>query len=216
MADSALKERLKHLQNVQRWCLESEATPRINAMLESARSEPGIPVLHEELDRDPWLLNCVNGTLELKTGELREHRREDYLTKLCPTPYQPEAACPAWQHFLDGMFQKKAAVITFLQRLLGMCLTGDVSEHVLPIFHGRGANGKTTLINAVLNALGDEYAIKIRTDVLMQPKGERHPTEIADLFGRRLVVASETPQGERLNEAPVKDLTGGERLHADA
>ena len=71
MADWALGERLKHLQNVQRWCLESEATPRINAMLESARSEPGIPVLHEELDRDPWLLNCVNGTLELKTGELR-------------------------------------------------------------------------------------------------------------------------------------------------
>ncbi len=168
--------------------------------------------MHQQLDNNPWLLNCVNGTLKLKTGKLREHRRTDYITKLCPTPFLPDAPCPTWLRFLEGVFQRKARLIVFIQRLLGLCLTGDVSEHILPIFWGAGANGKTTLLNAVLKTLGDEYAMKARTELLLQSRGERHPTEIADLFGRRLVAASETPQGARLNESLVKDLTGGERL----
>ena len=72
--------------------------------LNLARSEPGIPVLPEQLDRDPWLLNCANGTLELRAGRLRDHRREDYLTKSCPTEYHPGATCPTFLSFLDAVF----------------------------------------------------------------------------------------------------------------
>lgn len=214
-----LKARLRDLQRVQKWCLESESAKHINAMLDLARSEPGIPILPDQMDRDPWLLNCANGTVGLRTGRLREHCREDHLTKLCPTPYSPDAPCPTWERFLGAVFpdpedEPDRPLITFVQRLLGRCLTGDVSEQILPIFWGSGANGKSTLVNAVLDTVGGDYAMKANADLLMASRGERHPTELAGLFGMRLVVASETQQGRRLNEALVKDLTGGEPIRA--
>src|SRR5205085_12471631 len=132
---------------------------------------------------------------DLRDGELYPHCREDDLTKLCPTDYCPDAACPTWERFLNDIFKGDKELITFVQRLLGRCLTGDVSEQVLPIFWGGGANGKSTLVNAVLETVGRDYAMKASTDLLMQRRGERHPTELADLFGMRLVVASETRQG---------------------
>jgi putative DNA primase/helicase len=183
-------------------------------MLELARSEPGIAVLPDQLDRDPWLVNCVNGTLDLRDGKLRGHRREDYLTKLCPTPFDPEAACPAWERFLLAIFRQDGELIRFVQRLLGRALSGDVSEQILPIFWGGGANGKSTLVNAIMRVMGPDYAMKASPDLLMSRRGERHPTELADLFGMRLVVASETHQGRRLDEALIKDMTSGERIRA--
>jgi putative DNA primase/helicase len=144
-----LKEKLTDVKRVMKFCLDSESAARINAMLDLARSEPGIPILPDDLDRDPWLFNCPNGTLELKTGNLREHRREDYITKISPTEYHPEAKCPTWDRFLDSVFQNDKGLIAFVQRFLGYCLTGDVSEQVLPIFWGSGSNGKTTLLNCV-------------------------------------------------------------------
>src|SRR5262249_21739533 len=98
------QEEFAQLQTEMEWALKSEAAARINAALDLARSEPGIPILPEEMDRDPWLLNCPNGTLELKTATLREHRREDYITKLCPTEYHPDATCPLWEQFLNNIF----------------------------------------------------------------------------------------------------------------
>src|SRR5205085_7246126 len=126
---------------------------------------------------------------------LREHRREDLITKLCPTEYHPAARCPVFGRFLAAVFRGDDELIGYVQRLLGRCLTGDVSEQILPVFWGGGANGKSTLVNAVLETVGRDYAMKASTDLLMQRRGERHPTELADLFGMRLVVASETRQG---------------------
>jgi putative DNA primase/helicase len=222
MSDGATDSRKKRLQRAQHllnWALECESARRINAMLDLARSEPCIPILPEQMDADPWLFNCPNGTVDLRTGALREHRREDYITKLCPTRYDPDARCPAWCRFLEAVFPTDEGVaddelITFMQRLLGRCLTGDVSEQFLPIFWGSGANGKSTLVNTVLGTLGGDYAMKANADLLMTSRGERHPTEVAQLFGMRLVVASETSEGRKLNEALVKDLTGGEPLRA--
>jgi putative DNA primase/helicase len=211
--------RLAAAQKQLTWALKSEAAPRLNAMVELARSEPGIPVLPEQLDKNPWLFNCPNGTLELDTGRLREHRREDYITKLCPTPYDPRATCPTWERLLESVFPSDDGapdreLITFVQRLLGRCLSGDVSEQILAIFWGVGANGKTTLLNGVLETVGTDYTMKAAPNLLMSSKSERHPTERADLFGMRLVVVSETPEDRHLNEAFVKDLTGRERIRA--
>jgi putative DNA primase/helicase len=199
-----LKARLTRLQQLQHFCLKSEAAPRINAMLSLAQSEPGIPVLPADLDSDPWSFNCVNGTVELRTGRLREHRREDRITKLCPVAFRPEAACAAWVRFLGAVFEGDGGLVAFVQRLLGRCLSGDVSEQILPIFWGGGANGKSTLVNAVLETMGPDYSMKAPAELLMQSKGDRHPCELAQLFGMRLVVASEAHQGRRLNEALVK------------
>src|SRR6266851_1549366 len=207
-----LKEKLRKATRAMTWALKSEAAPRINAMLDMARSEPSIPILPDQMDHDPSLLNCPNGTLEVRTGMLREHRRGDYLTKLCPTPYHKEATCPVFMKFLKTIFGGNAELIVFTQRVFGRCLSGDVSEQILPILWGVGANGKSTLVNAMMEVMGQDYAMKANADLLMVSRSERHPTEIAQLFGKRLVIASESAEGRRLNESLIKDLTGGERM----
>jgi putative DNA primase/helicase len=213
-AKEVLEQRLAAAKKLMGWALKSEDAKRINAMLDLTRSEPGIPILSDHLDSDPWLFNCPNGTLDLRGGTLREHRREDLITKLCPTPYDPDAKCPVFEKFIDAIFDQDEELILFVHRLLGRCVSGDVSEHLLPIFWGGGENGKSTLVEALLYVMGKDYAMKANQDLLMQPKGERHATERAQLFGMRLVVASETSEGGQLNEALVKDLTGGERIRA--
>jgi putative DNA primase/helicase len=197
----------------------SESAKAIRALIDLARSLPGIPILHQALDRDPWLFNCRNGTLDLRSGRLRDHQRDDLITKICPVPYEPAAPCPTWEKFLSAIFptdddEPDVELIGFVQRLLGRCLSGDVSEQILPVFWGSGANGKSTLVNAILETIGSDFAMKANADLLMSSNRDRHPTELADLFGMRLVVASETHQGRRLNEALVKDLTGGEPIRA--
>jgi putative DNA primase/helicase len=214
---SALPDRkgdLDQAAKVMKWCLQSESAKHINAALDLSRSEAGIPILPEQMDRNPWLLNCPNGTVDLRTGKLGAHCREDNITKLCPTEFHEDAACPVWERFLLEVFKRDKFLVQFVQRLFGYCLTGLVSEQILPIFHGGGANGKSTMLTAVLETMGGDYSMKASQDLLMVRRGERHPTELASLFGMRLVVASETTQGGRLNEALVKDLTGGEKVTA--
>jgi putative DNA primase/helicase len=196
------------------WARASERRERLSAMIDLARSEPGIPILPADLDRDPWLLNCPNGTLDLRAGELRKHSRADRITKLCPTAYDPAAEFPVWLAFLDRVFAGNLELIAFVQRLLGHCQTGSVQDHVLPVFWGSGANGKSTLIGAVMDVMGPDYSMKAPRDLLMMRKGEHHPTELTDLFGKRFVAAVETAEGQRLDEALVKDLTGGDRIRA--
>src|SRR5262249_15825808 len=154
-----LKERLAEIHAEQKWLIQCESARAINAAIDLMRSEPGIPILPEEFDRDPWLFNCPNGTLDLRTGKLREHRREDYITKLCPTEYQADATCPAWDRFLASTLIEEQGktdpdLIEFMQRFLGYSLTGDTSEDVFPIFYGAGSNGKTTLLGTGLDVMG--------------------------------------------------------------
>src|SRR5262249_3720884 len=114
---------LQRLQSMQKWALKSEDARNIGAMISLATSEPSIPVLPEHLDRDPFLLNVRNGTLDLRTGTLHEHRREDLLTKLAPVSYDPAADCPAWRRFLGQVFAGDADLIEYVRRLIGYGLT---------------------------------------------------------------------------------------------
>lgn len=196
------------------WARASERRERISAMIDLTRSEDGIPVLPQALDCDPWLFNCPNGTLDLRAGELREHSQHDYITKLCPTEYRPDATCPTWEACLDRLFAGDTEIIGFLQRLFGYCLSGSTEIHVLPICWGVGSNGKSTVIGAAMDVMGPDYSMKAPHQMLMTRRGEHHPTELADLFGKRLVASVETAVDGRLNEALVKDLTGGDRQRA--
>ena len=193
--------------------MKSEAEPKIAAMISLARSEPGIPVLPKQLDADPWLLNVQNGTINLHTGELREHRPEDLITKLAPVTYDLKAACPRWLAFLDRIMDANTSLIDYIQKALGYALTGDVSEQALFFQHGTGANGKTTLMETVLALLGD-YGKQAAPGLLTVKRGETHPTEIADLAGARFVASVEVDEGRRLAEALTKWLTGGDRVKA--
>jgi putative DNA primase/helicase len=172
-----------------------------------------MPVRPEDLDADPWLFNCANGTLELKTGLLRPHRREDLLTKVSPVEYDPSARCGLWLEFLRWAMKDDEGMVAYLQRVAGYCLTADVSEQCLWFFHGAGANGKSTFLTTLLAMLGD-YGAQGAPGLLAQKGGEAHPTEQADLHGRRLVAVIETEEGKRLAEATLKQLAGGDRIKA--
>ncbi|MGQ9553392.1 MAG: phage/plasmid primase, P4 family, partial [Anaerolineae bacterium] len=165
-----------------------------------------------EWDTDPWLLNVANGLLDLHTGELRPHSPGDLCTKLAPVTYDPQAKGEHWQQHLDR-FLPNPNVQRQVQRDLGLALVGATLEEALPLWFGSGANGKTTTARALQTVLGD-YAKRAAPNLLVQSRNERHPTEIADLCGARLVFSVEVDEGKRLAEALVKDLTGGDRKKA--
>nr|MDP9488400.1 phage/plasmid primase, P4 family [Actinomycetota bacterium] len=197
-----------------KWAIASESVSRIRSMVSLAMSEPGIPVGEvEELDRDAWLLNVKNGTLDLRTGGLREHRREDLITKLAPVEYDPGAEAPTWEAFLERALPSES-VRAFIQRAVGYSLTGVVGEKVLPFLYGPGDTGKTTFVETVMNLMGDDYAQPAAPDLLLAKRGGNYPTELADLLGKRFVAAVEVEQGRRLAESLVKQLTGGDRIKA--
>lgn len=201
----------KHLA---KWAMESEKRDRISAMLNLAEPEPGIPILPEHMDLDRWAFNCSNGTIDLRTGELRPHRREDLITKICPTPYEADARCELWESTLDLFFAGNRELIDYFQAICGYAISGIVRDHILPIAYGRGSNGKSTMLGAIIDVFGPDYAMKCPPDMLMAKKTDSHPTDRADLFGKRLVVAIETESGRNLNETMVKELTGGDKIRA--
>jgi len=193
--------------------LKTEADSKIKAMLSLARSEPGIHILPDELDKDPWLLNVVNGTIDLKAGILREHRREDLITKLAPIEYRPEATCPLWLEHLNKIFHGNAGLISFLQVAFGYSLTGITDERCLFIAHGSGANGKTTTHEVLAQILGD-YAVRTPTESILVKRNEGIPNDLAKLKGARFVYCSEIEEGKRLAESLIKDLTGNDTISA--
>lgn len=201
---------------VAKWAAASESRGRLEAMVALARAEPGIPVRHTDLDADPWLLNCPNGTLDLRTGELRPHRRADLQTKRAAVAYDPQAACPTWDAFLQRIFAGDVELIRFVQQAAGYTLTGLTIEQCLFFCYGKGRNGKSTLINTLMKLLVD-YAQKAPTEMLMaKPNGGGSgvPNDIARLVGTRMVVAAEVEENRRLSEAVVKDLTGNDPISA--
>jgi len=212
-AEAANEDDDRRRKDLARHALKSEAAQKIRAMTELLKTEPGIPVLPEELDQDPWLLNCQNGTLDLRTGELRSHDRRDLITKLAPVVYDPNATCPEWFRFLDRIMAGRADLVTFLQRAVGYALTGLTDERVLFILHGSGANGKSTFLETIALLLGD-YAARTTADTVLARDRDAIPNDIARLRGARFVYASEAEEGRRLAEARIKDLTGGDTITA--
>jgi putative DNA primase/helicase len=188
----------------------SEAEAKIRAMLELAKSE--VPVSPDELDADAWLLNAPNGTIDLRAGKLRPHRREDLLTKMAGAGYDPDAPAPTWAAFLERVLPGEE-LREFVRRASGYSATGDTSEQCMFINHGGGANGKSTFQEALAAALGD-YAMRTPTETLLAKRAGGIPNDVARLKGARFVAASETEEGRRLAESLVKDLTGQDTISA--
>ena len=182
-------------------------------MVVLAAYEPGIGVSHEALDVDPWVLNCANGTIDLRTGELRPHDPRDLITMIAPVEFDPAAVCPRWDRFLTEIMCGDREMIEYLSRAAGYSLTGSVREHALMFCHGGGSNGKSTLIEAIVSMMGD-YAGPASAELLLASRNKDHPTEIAALYGKRLVVCSEPGENRSWNESLIKSLTGGDRIKA--
>lgn len=187
----------------------TESKSGICNFLDLAKSECGIPVKPDLFDTNPMVLNVGNGTLDLTTGTLNPHDREDRLTKLADVDFDRSATAPRWLQFLDEIFEEDKELLEFIQRAVGYSMTGHTSERCLFFLHGGGANGKTTFVTVIQKLLGD-YATGITADLLMTSKPGSIPAEILDLRGARMAVANETESGRRFAESDVKNLTGGE------
>lgn len=187
---------------------------RIRAMLSLARTQSPIALGPDALDQDPWLLCVKNGVIELKTGNFRDSAPSDLLSMQAGAAYEANAECPMWLQFLREIFLGDAEIIQFVQRLLGYSLTGRPADHLV-VCIGSGRNGKSTLVNAIQDLLGD-YAAQTQVATLMPHRAETIRNDLARLFGKRFVGALEQTEGWRLDEGLVKQLTGGDRLVARA
>jgi len=205
-----------------KWFENSQNYRQIQAMLNMARSDDKIRTLPERLDSDIYLFNCDNGTLNLRNGELRPHRSQDMITQLAPVKYDHEAISPHWLKCLAMWMQDdrasatpnaRAEKIDYLQRLMGMCLTGDICARVFPIFHGSGRNGKSVFLDTIRELMGD-YAFTAPEELLMEKQYQVHPCEIAALVGKRLVTLDETKPNMKLRTPLVKRMTGDRTLQA--
>ena len=161
-----------------------------------------------QLDQDTVMVNFKNGTLDLLTGQLKDHDPNDYITKLIEYDYNPAATADRWSQFLLEIMDGSQEMATFLQDAAGYGLTGSKSEHVLFMFYGAGRNGKSTFVETILELISG-YGHAVTNEFFASDKKDTHPTAIADLRGKRFIVGSEFT-GNRLNEALVKRLSGGD------
>jgi putative DNA primase/helicase len=191
------------------WEVRSESKDKIKALIDLASKDTRIQTDPSEMDSDPWLFNCTNGTIDLRAGKLRPHRREDLITKICKVPYLPDALCPQWENTL-ALFLPDVELVGYVQRVCGRMLAGVIRENILPVAFGDGANGKSTIFGTLLHVFGTDYAMKTSRDFLMSKHFESHPTEMMDLFGKRFVLSVETEKNKTLNETLVKELTGND------
>lgn len=186
----------------------------LNNMMEIVKGRPSIAIVPDVLDRDPWLLNCRNSTVDLRTGFAREPSPKDLITKQAAVHYDPGAPCPLWLAFLRQIFANDPEILAYIQRVVGYCLTGITTEHAMFFCYGVGANGKSVMWTVLQDMLGD-YAIQADSDLLIVPKGaDKHSTEMADLIGARLAMVTEVKRGRTLDEARLKQLAGGDRVAA--
>lgn len=197
-----------------KWAVRSEANAKAEAAVSSCAGDARITVRQCALNRDKYLLNLRNGTLDLRTGKLRPHDQADLITKVGGTDFDPLASCPEWDRFLVRIFSGNRDLIEFVQRACGLSMSGNISEHVLLVAYGRGRNGKSTLLETVSKVLG-EYWVECPTETITTKRQESGASnELARLAGARMVTANETDQNDRLAESRVKAMTGGDSITA--
>jgi putative DNA primase/helicase len=198
---------------IEKYAMMSESVRRRKAFVEAATWIKDLNTTSDLLDTNPWLLNVKNGTIDVSTGEFREHRHADFITKVANVEYDPKADCPLWKQFIREIMDYKTDVINFVQTAVGWAMTGDISEQTMFILFGTGANGKSTFLNTIMYLLGD-YAIATPTESFMRKNGDQNTNDIARLRGARFVTTTEAEQGRRLSEPIIKQITGNDRMTA--
>jgi len=196
--------------------IDTDSRSRMDALIHVARSF--VAIRPDQLDADKYLLNCVNGTIDLRTGTLRPHRQDDLITKQVPVAFDADARSEEWEQFLMTAMQGDAEVTSFLQRAVGYTLTGDDREEVLFFLHGKtGKNGKSTFRDAIKTIMGDYSRVASFgsfQEVSFSSEGKAASPDIARLAGARFVSASESNAGVRLDTALIKTLTGRDPITA--
>jgi len=192
---------------------KSERASAVRALLELSATEPEIALTADTLDSDPWLFNVENGTIDLRTGELRPHRRKDLITKLVPVEYRPNAKALRWRSFLKEIMDGDAELIDYVQRAIGYTMTGDTREECLFFCYGHGGNGKTKFFEVIRAVMGD-YAQQADFNTFLSRRGEGPRNDLARMRGARLVTASEGDMEKGFDTTVLKQLTGGDTVTA--
>ena len=200
-------------QTLQKWALTSQSEPKMRAMLNMASNHPLLVSKASSFDKQKTKLNCLNGIVDLETGQLNQRTSDDLHTKVIGTNFNPQAKCPNFDKFIKEVFGGDGELISWIQRAFGYSLTGSVQEQVLFICYGTGANGKSTLLETISKIL-DDYSTNADFEMFLsnQKSDVRVMEAVGELKGIRLALASEVDASKRFNESLVKRLTGGDTL----
>lgn len=173
-----------------------------------------VPITPEQFDKDKHLLNVQNGYIDLKTGQLHEHDKEKYFTKIASIEYTDKIDCPLWMDFLNQIFDGNQDLIKYIQRAVGYSLSGSTEEQMMFILYGNGRNGKSVFLDIITEMLGN-YTTNIQPQTIMVKNlSNGANSDIARLQGARLVTTTEPNDGMRFDEGLVKQITGGDKVTA--
>ena len=197
--------------DAQKWALRSESGKHYLEALARVKTMPEIVSVTTDFDNNPWVITTANESIDLKTVTSYEPLKGDFITKQANVTYNEEAISPLWDSFVSTIFEQDKEVIQYVQKALGMCLTGDITEQAFFICYGGGANGKSTLLNTVRKVLGD-YAATTSFSTFDADNRNEYGNDMAALKGRRFVVAIEAEQNKKLAEARIKTITGGDSI----
>jgi putative DNA primase/helicase len=190
-------------------------THRVKSTLEMIAVQPEIALTGDEWDNCPMKLPVANGVIDLTTGTCGNGDPDDYLRAHSPVHWMGlDYPAPRWEQFIHEVMNEEIALVNFMQRWLGYCLTGKTTEHRLPILYGAGRNGKSTLMQTMFNVFGEELSFSTQADSLMDMKrdGSGPQPFVYALRGKRLCGASESKEGQKINAGLVKLLTGGDTI----
>lgn len=204
-ADEARKAYLKHVKSMR-------SSRSKTAMLTEAQHK--LESYTRDFDNNAYLMSTLNGTINLITGDLQPHSKDDMISKLAACEYTDKRDTPRWIAFLDEIFDGDNELIRYIQKAVGYSLTGCTEEHCAFFCYGTGRNGKSTFVDTITEIMGD-YAVNIQPETIMVRQAQSGPTsDIARLKGARFVTTVEPNEGARLNEGLLKQLTGGDKVTA--
>ena len=200
------------IRDEEKWARESEMRPRISACLELAKASPSLSTRTIDWNSDPMLLAVQNGVIDLREGKLISGRPEQHLRVHSPVSFDPAAACPTFSEFVQQITVEDQELIDYLQRAMGYSLTGENPEQIAFICHGRGSNGKSTLVFAMHELLGEDYATELPASILERGKKYGIPNDLMKLHGRRFATLSEIQENAALDESRFKQITGNDLI----
>jgi putative DNA primase/helicase len=210
---SIASESTNNMSDIRKHAHLSQSAARIRNMITLTQSEEGVAVKPDHFDQKDWSICCQNGTMDLRTGELKPHDRSDLISKVCPVSYDPDSQCPQFTAFLDRIMDGNQNLIEFLKRAVGYSLTADISEQCLFFLYGSGCNGKSTFLETIRRMVGD-YSGQSEAKTFLQQWSDTIRSDLARLKGVRLVTASEIEENRKLSEVSVKQMTGSDVITA--
>lgn len=209
----AIKEEMQEVGKLRTWARDSQQSARIGSSLRCAETAEGVVLEGSDLDAEPFLLNTRTGVLDLVTGAVHEHHPRRLVTRIANVEYDAKAEAPLWQAFLEQVLPDEE-IRAWLQQWAGTCLTSDISDRVIVMLLGVGANGKGVFLDTLAHVLGD-YAQSTSPDFFASSRGAAKSSleyEAAQIKGARLLRASETERGANLNESMLKQISGGDPI----